>query len=360
MNESNWQSLLNAGIQAIRQQQPALALKRLESAFSLAPADVQVRYWLGNACRMTGDARRAEKFLRDLLAEVPADEQTSFALAFLLRDEGRPAEAAEVLLELAGTAAENIELLLKITGFLRDSNQFSAAIKVCRQAVELAPERAQIHFNLARLYQATGAFEAALPALRKALKISPALGGAWLSLSSLQRFGGDDDDDFILLKRASQQTFGNETDMCVAFAMGKALDDMQCWGKAWLYFVNGNRLRMSKNPYKGQHLQLFKGHKTIADLFLSWVCSDPEQLCWSSVWTSTLALAAAASSIFLTTLPGNIRSRNGFPGSRAYSWVAICGPRCASRVQKVRFISTKIPSTSDTWICCSAYYLNPE
>ena len=181
-NETGWQALVEAGIRDIRQQNPQLAHEKLEAAYRLAPSQRQVRYWLGNACRMCGDAGRAELLFRDLLGEDAADEETAFALSWLLREQGRPEQAADTLTGLAKVSGDRLETLLQIAGFLRDSNQFRQAISVCRQALELAPDQANLHSMLARLLQAEGEFEEALASLRTALELDASLGGAWLSL----------------------------------------------------------------------------------------------------------------------------------------------------------------------------------
>jgi tetratricopeptide (TPR) repeat protein len=257
MNQADWQSLLNEGIQAIGRQNADLARQKLESAYRLAPHERDVRYWLGNALRINGDAKAAEKAFRLLMEEFPADEDTAFALAFLLREEGRPEHAARVLLDLVESADAGLEPLMRITGFLRDSNQFEAAAAVCLKAVQLEPGRADLHFKLARLFQATGAFEAALGSLRRTLEIDATIGGAWLSLSQLRRFENGEEGDFKQLLRTSRQVLGDEADMCVAFAMGKALDDLGRWPEAWGQFHKGNRLRHAAQPWKRESWRAF-------------------------------------------------------------------------------------------------------
>jgi tetratricopeptide (TPR) repeat protein len=106
---------------------------------SAAPGERSIRYWLGNACRATGDTRRAREIFCDLLAKNPADFDTSFALAFLLRESGAPGEAAEVLLQASKQPQVSVQQLLQLAGFLRDSGQFGAGIGVMERAIEASP-----------------------------------------------------------------------------------------------------------------------------------------------------------------------------------------------------------------------------
>ena len=248
-NETGWQALVEAGIRDIRQQNLQLAHEKLEAAYRLAPSERQVRYWLGNACRMCGDAGRAELLFRDLLGEDAADEETAFALSWLLREQGRPEQAADTLTGLAKVSGDRLETLLQIAGFLRDSNQFRQAIAVCRQALELAPDRANLHSMLARLLQAEGEFEEALASLRTALELDASLGGAWLSLAQLQKFQNGNETDLKMLLDAAGNSRGDEADMCISFALGKALDDLGRWPDAWRQFNRGNSLREAGQPW---------------------------------------------------------------------------------------------------------------
>lgn len=249
MQINRWRNLMESGVALIRQGQPQKALPLLQKAVRQAPRDRDVRYWLANACRMTGKARPAELLFRELLAENPADFDASFALAFLLRDTGTPGDAAAVLLQASGQGAVTLNQLLQIAGFLRDSNQFAAAIEVCEKALKMNPRQPDLLFKLARLYQATGAFDPALDMLRKVLDLKPSTGPAWTLLAQQKRFADPDDADFGLIRQASGQSHGQEADMCIAFAFGKALDDLQHWREAWAQYQKGNRTMSRITPW---------------------------------------------------------------------------------------------------------------
>jgi len=238
----NWRARLESAISSLRAGQPEQALDHLQRAYAEVPHERSVRYWLGNACRATGDMRRAREIFSGLLAENPADYDTSFALAFLLRESGAPAEAADVLLQASRQPKITVQQLLQLAGFLRDSGQFGAAIEVMEKAVESSPRQAELHFKLARLCQGTGAFERALDELRATLDLDTAVGPAWMALAQQKRFESADDADFRRLQAASRQSLGREADACIAFALGKALDDLQQWPEAWAQYSRGNRL----------------------------------------------------------------------------------------------------------------------
>ena len=241
-NPNQWQSLAEKGVAALRQNQVQDGLSLLVKAAQQAPREPVLRYWLANAYRMNGDVQRAEQIFREVLTEKPGDFDPSFGLAFLLRDIGKPEAAAEVLTTASEQPGSSLNQLLQITGFMRDSNQFEAAIPVCLKALKLSPRRADLHFKLARLYQATGDFSKALEHLQLTIDLKPSIGPAWTTLAQQRTFDSTDDQEFKRIEAAASQNHGHEANMCIAFAYGKALDDLKRWAKAWKQYERGNEL----------------------------------------------------------------------------------------------------------------------
>jgi tetratricopeptide (TPR) repeat protein len=238
----DWHVLVETAVSELQAGRWQQALADLQRAARVAPRERDVRYWLANAYRMAGQPLRSRDLFRELLAEAPDDFEASRAFAFMLREYGDPEQAAEVLTKAAERPALTLQQMLQVVGFLRNSNQFEAAIAVCEKALEIQAGQADLHFVLARLYQATGAFEQALAALRRTLELQPSNGGAWLALAHQRRFSTPEDADFKSIQAAAQETHDREIDACLAFAYGKALDDLQRWGDAWVQYQTGNRL----------------------------------------------------------------------------------------------------------------------
>ena len=249
ISKKEWRAHVQDAIALIQQKQPQQALAEMHKARRLAPKERDVQYWLANAYRMTGKTDRALEIFRVLLAARPDDFEVSFATAFLLREAGRPGEAGEALLRASEQAGVGSQQLLQITGFLRDSNQYNAAVQVLKRAILLAPEQADLHFKLARLYQATGRFDLALGALRKTLDVAPSTGPAWTLLAQQKRFESADDPDYKRMQDAVGRSHGSEADMCLRFALGKALDDLQEWSSAWENYQEANQLMARKSPW---------------------------------------------------------------------------------------------------------------
>lgn len=254
---AEWQNLVRRGATLLQQGQARPALDALRQAERLAPAERDVRYWLANALRMAGQRERAEGLLRGLLAERASDLDASFALAFLLRDAGSARAAADVLRDAADQHDRTPQQLLQIAGFLRDSNEVDAAIDICERVAALQPGRADLHFKLARLQLARGDFERARAELGRTLDLDPGTGPAWIALAQQTRFRAADDPWFAQIEQAAAQALGEEADLCVAFAHGKALDDLGRWPEAWREYRRGNELARCAQPWNGGDWQTF-------------------------------------------------------------------------------------------------------
>ncbi|MDJ0813241.1 MAG: sulfotransferase [Woeseiaceae bacterium] len=249
ISKKEWGAHVESAIALIQQNQHEQALAEMLEAERLAPNERDVRYWLANAHRMTGGTERALEIFRELLSARPDDVEVSFAAAFLLREAGRPAEAGRVLLEASEQAGLSTHQLLQITGFLRDSNQHAAAIEVLEKVMQLSPGETDLQFKLGRLYQATGQFDRALESLRKTLDTDPSTGPAWTLLAQQKRFESTDDPDYTRMLDAASKSLGSEADMCLRFALGKALDDLQQWSPAWEKYREGNELMARTSPW---------------------------------------------------------------------------------------------------------------
>jgi len=258
MNLADWQQQLQEGIKAVQARQAPIALKLLQSASSLQPGSREVTYWLGNAQRLNGQAVEAEQTFRNLLLQHPVDFETAMALSFLLREQGRIAEVGDLLIRIARLASDDSEALLKIAGFLRDSNLFGQAIEVMQLLLARDASQATNHFRLARLYQGLGQHEAALRSFREALRRDSGMGGAWLGLTSLQRFTDPTNSDWQWLKSTTLPAENLEGLMCLAFARGKGHDDLGQYELAWQQYELGNRLCRRSRPWSQSNWHSFQ------------------------------------------------------------------------------------------------------
>ena len=248
MNET-WRTLSDRAQQALRDERPDDAARLWRRALERAPDDVAVRLRIGNSLRMAGDLEAAEAALSALSAEHPADDSVQFAFAFLLREAGRHAEAECALLELT-RHSDDPTVAMKAVGFLRDSDRFAGALAVVDALIERTGDTPSVLFRRARLRQALGDFAGALDDCRAALDGDPSLGGAWLSLATLQHFETEVDPDFQRMRQARDRVTAPDARTALWFALGKALDDLGRYAQAFEHFEHGNALQAARQPWQ--------------------------------------------------------------------------------------------------------------
>lgn len=251
---TRWQSTLEEGIAAIRQRQPERALGFMEIAYNLAPRERDTRYWLANAYRANGNTQQAARIFNALIAENTDDTEAAFGLAFLLREQGELARCTNLLLDTAGRVSDN-KFLADACGFLRDINSHDAAIIVQNKLVGLAPDVTNHAFHLARLYQEIGDFGQAEAWLRHTLARDDRHGAAWISLAQHYRFNSREEEAFTRLVSVSEADLNDETRMCVSFAMGKALADLEDWSGSWRCYSRGNAIASKMHVWSGEQWQ---------------------------------------------------------------------------------------------------------
>ena len=225
------------------------AIAELRSLANAYPEEAEILYWLGNAQRKHGDTKAARESYIKVLQNDPTHVDATFGLAFLYRDQGRYVMAGNSLAALAGEHLDDHDLQLKIIGFLWQIDQAEHALGLCRYLVDMHPERGDLQIKLARLYRVVGRFDDALDACRKALDLDQDLGGAWVTLSHIQQFDTENDPDFLRISNAHRESLTKEARMCLAFAQGKALDDLQQWPEAFAAYQEGNELSHRLQPW---------------------------------------------------------------------------------------------------------------
>ncbi len=122
-------------------------------------------------------------------------------------------------------------------------NNEKKAIFFFKQAINIKPSFYPAHFNLGILYKNIGEFEKARFYLTEATKINPQLYTAHRNLSEITKYTKDNEHLNLLNKiyNDSKNNFINKKE--IAFALGKAFEDMKIYEKAFKYYNEGNNLQ---------------------------------------------------------------------------------------------------------------------
>jgi tetratricopeptide (TPR) repeat protein len=191
-------------------------------------ADARENLYLhANTLRREGKLEDAERAYRAVLAGMPGHVDAATALAFMLRESGRLAAAAETLLWLWKARARRVEDSERTARFLRECDAWESALAVCEEQLRQTPGAARMLALAGDLELSLGRFDVAADHLRAALELDANQPRAWLRLAHTRRFERAGDPDIKRLRGAvDDAALGEDTRLAAAFALGKALDDI--------------------------------------------------------------------------------------------------------------------------------------
>ncbi|MCC7359055.1 MAG: tetratricopeptide repeat protein [Anaerolineales bacterium] len=172
----------------------------LQKAAALGADPIAVRYWLGRAKAVAGDAREAQRLLESVVAANPAGPAPQAkglaltaavaerptpalyrALGAALRKSGQPERAREALHAAIQAEPANAEAAMALVELgLTDLDQGDqpSALANFRRAVAAAPNLALGHYHLGETLLAAGDLQDAAQVLQRALALNPTA-AAW-------------------------------------------------------------------------------------------------------------------------------------------------------------------------------------
>ncbi len=249
-------------------------------------------FGLAQQCIANGNSNQASQLLQHSLQRQPSHEGAALALSRLLYRHQQVQPAKQVLENAIAHGASSFELLYfagAIQHLCKDfesaqrtlkqaikknkksaeaynilgSNcvelqQLDAAIDAFRKAIKLAPKHADAYNNIAWVYRSLGRKQEAIEHFKEAFSLNPeateALSGLIL-LKTYSKHAPELEQAEQLLGKGLEEDKATE----LAFALGKAFEDMSNYNKAFQYFEQGNRLYRRRHAYStSQDQELFE------------------------------------------------------------------------------------------------------
>lgn len=157
--------------------------------------------------------------------------------------------ARELLQKAMAAEPDNPACHLVLGRCLAALHQERAAIRAVEQGLLLDPANTRAHRYLAELLARTGDTAAASKRLHEVLALDPKNAAAYYRLSELQPAARDDPRIPRIEQLLAAATHGPRDRSRLAFALAKLLDQSGQYGKAFKWFVEGNRLRHEQGGF---------------------------------------------------------------------------------------------------------------
>lgn len=151
----------------------ARAVRALEHAVGLTPADAEIHHLLAKAHTAQGTLADAVRCYREVLRLDPGRAAAHTELGVIYQAQGDLEQAVRHQ-RLAAAAAPGLGIAFNNLGVaLRAANLRDEAIEALRTAVRLEPDRDKYHLNLGLTLKDSGAYDEAIAACRRGLEIAP-------------------------------------------------------------------------------------------------------------------------------------------------------------------------------------------
>jgi Flp pilus assembly protein TadD len=219
-------------------------------ALALDPLDISI---LNNAAQSARWQLRFEEALvlvTQSAAVDPRNHETFTLLAAVQlgrRDLARAKAACARALELRPGHAEAVNLMGRIA---YEEGRTAEAIGHYREALARDPQLSGAYNSLGHALRESGEIEAARTAFRTAIELDPRLATAFLNLADLHKFTPGDPVLAAMEELAGDSAVLTETErLWLAFALGKAYDDVGDHARAFQNLLIGNSLKRQQILY---------------------------------------------------------------------------------------------------------------
>ncbi len=144
------------------------------------PADVDQLLVRAQKHQQHGDATRAEKLLRRVLASDPGEPRAAQLLAMICSDRGDHEEAVELLRaaepRVGPPGEKTLGFYNNLANALRRAAEYNEAEEILKALIAIAPDDWQPWHNLGQVYKLRSRLNEAVAALRRATVLEPTYG----------------------------------------------------------------------------------------------------------------------------------------------------------------------------------------
>ena len=252
-------------LSALQQNNLIAAIRFMQQAAAAAPTIALYRRNLGELLRRVGQLDAAISSHNTAVDLEPHSAENHFHLGLALNDSQQYDAAvshyrtALSLQPTYGLAWNNLGASLQCLGDTLGARDAYA------QAIQLNPMHAEAQNNLGAIYSEQGHLDNARTHFTAAIAANPEFVEAHYNLSSLKTYTKDDP-HLLTLEAFTQKSTVLSVPARIRFhfALGKALDDIGQYARAFQAYAEGNRLKYAQEPWNDAHIKSLTGQiKTV-------------------------------------------------------------------------------------------------
>ncbi|MCP4432270.1 MAG: tetratricopeptide repeat protein [Gammaproteobacteria bacterium] len=215
---------------------------------------------LGNALRHLGKLQEALSAYQHAVEISPDSADCHYNLGALLIDLADYEQAITHLERAVQINPGHYEAHNGLGNAFGYHGEIEQAISCYRKAIDLAPGYRDAHNGLGNMFSDSGEIEQAISAFRKAIEIDPGYADAYRSLAKLKKFSVEDEDSVAMEVLYADGSINAEQKMHLAFALGKAFEDIGQFEKSMDYILMANRLKRKMLDFSISQAESYFNH----------------------------------------------------------------------------------------------------
>jgi tetratricopeptide (TPR) repeat protein len=231
------------------------------------------------------DLAEAEALLAAAVARAPDYDAARFDYAMVLLQRQKPAQARQEAERLLERDPANRDYLKQYGAACIALGDHEAVVDLYAQLLADRPssgeEVADLRLWRANALKVTGRQAEAIADYRASLAARPDNGVAWFSLANLKTYRFSDDDVARLRAALARPALQDMDRVYLAFALGKALEDLGDYEGSWEHYARGNAARRALGRWRPEVAEACaQGLKSVfaAEVFAEragWGADDP-------------------------------------------------------------------------------------
>ena len=238
------QALNNLGNVFRQQGQPDQAAARYRQVLALRPDLAEPHNNLGNVLFNQGQLDEAAVHYKQALAIRPDLAEPHCSLGNVLLKQGKVDEAATRYEQALALKPDLTEANYNLATVLLDQGKIDEAAAQFERAMAIDPDKFQSHNNLGAVFQAQGKFDDAAALYEQAIAIQADNAEAHYHRTQVKTFrAGDPDLAALEAIAADPNSLPPEKMVYIHFALGKALEDVGDYHRAFQHLLQGNALK---------------------------------------------------------------------------------------------------------------------
>ena len=241
-NPSALAAMIEEGLthhRASRLQEAEAVYRRVLAA---KPNHPDALHLLGVIAHQAGNNEPAENLIRQAIAINSRVPDYHSNLGNVLKELGKLDAAIAVCRRALELKPDFPEAHNNLGAALKEQGRLEDAVAACQTALSLKPNLAEAHNNLGNALKSLGWLEDAVAACQRALELNPNYPEAHYIIAQCKTFKKGDPEIAAMEVLVADSALDDGKKLVVFFALGKALEDIGDYDRAFDCFASGNRL----------------------------------------------------------------------------------------------------------------------